>query len=100
LRRCFGASDYREIKGSLRRMGVWRIISDFFEKYQWMTTSIHQGRDLLPSPGGFELDHEYEVWRRSDRDFLDRLRQLVARTGFERLRQEVQRVGWADNFRQ
>lgn len=58
------------------------IFGDFYEKYQWMTTWIHHGRALLPSVNR-KLEQEYRKWRQNDKVFLDRLRQLVARTGFE-----------------
>lgn len=72
-------------------------IGNMYEKYQWLTTWIHQGGEHADF--SFNTDKNYARWKKLDEEFLRSLREIIARDGFEILRSKVKAVGWGEAFR-
>lgn len=73
------------------------LFGDYYEKYQFVVTWIGVAGILVDFP--FESDTQYRQWRELDKEFLGRLRDLIARTGFEVLDTRVRAVGWGERYR-
>ena len=74
------------------------LFGEYFEKYQHLAEWIDRTGRLIDFPE-FMGAPDYWRWREVDREFLQRLRDLIAVSEFSRLRQHVLRVGWGEEFR-
>lgn len=73
------------------------LIGDCFRKYQRLVMWVYYGGREINFP--FSEDADYQRWEKEDRDFLRRLRDLIATEGFSELRQIVEEIGWDDEVR-
>ncbi|MGH6932891.1 MAG: hypothetical protein ACREEE_10725 [Dongiaceae bacterium] len=73
------------------------LFGSHYEKYQLMVMWIDHGCKIL----NFALkdDREYKLWQTLDGEFLRSLKELIARSRFERLRGRVTDIGWGEAFR-
>jgi hypothetical protein len=79
------------------RSALEAAIGQFYRCYQGVSTWIDQGRQLI----SFQArdDPQYLSWRAKDAEFLNRLNELSAQTGYETLRNEILGVGWGEGTR-
>jgi|CXWL01.1.fsa_nt_gi hypothetical protein len=73
---------------------------EFYYQYQAMTTWVIQcSQDDPHFASELAKDDEYQSWLAKDREFLTRLRESIARTGLESLRDAVNGTGWGEGMR-
>jgi hypothetical protein len=77
---------------------VQHLLGDWYEKYQWMTTWIHQGASHLQY--SLPSQDSYKTWRVRDQKLLTALEDMMTEPEFEVLRERVLGVGWGESFRE
>lgn len=75
---------------------------DFYYGYQALTSWLHLLGDVIEEDN-YGADESptsiYGLWKAADEKFLDHLKDLLPRAGFEALKGRVQTVGWGEQFR-
>jgi hypothetical protein len=71
-------------------------LGSYFRAYQLVRTWIAQGVQLT----GVDLQTYsiFQEWRRLDRSFLDELRRFTGPSRYDRLRRQLDSVGWGENI--